>query len=112
MMLATHINCLATVTQVLGLLLLLLPLLLCLRPRWPCLSQEYLFRNITRDEWEPLFSFIEARKIRIENLQEARHGPRGPGGAGGWTGCRVMDLQRFRKAGGDGSTHSIPPAVP
>lgn len=44
-------------------------------------NTEYLFRNITRDEWEPLFSFIESRKIRIDNLAEARHGPRGPGGA-------------------------------
>lgn len=41
--------------------------------------QEYLFRNIQRSEWEPLFNFINARKIKIENLAEARHGPRGPG---------------------------------
>jgi hypothetical protein len=74
---------------------LLLLLLLCLHPH-PWCRQEYLFRNITRDEWEPLFSFIEARKIRIENLQEARHGPRGPGGAGGdaaWN-CAVLVLLR------------------
>jgi len=44
--------------------------------------QEYLFRNIQRDEWDPLFSFINARKIRIDNLAEARHGPRGPGQGG------------------------------
>jgi hypothetical protein len=41
--------------------------------------QEYQFRNIQRSEWEPLFAFINARKIKIENLAEARHGPRGPG---------------------------------
>jgi hypothetical protein len=41
--------------------------------------QEYQFRNIQRSEWEPLFAFINNRKIKIENLAEARHGPRGPG---------------------------------
>jgi hypothetical protein len=41
--------------------------------------QEYQFRNIQRSEWEPLFAFINSRKIKIENLAEARHGPRGPG---------------------------------
>lgn len=41
--------------------------------------QEYQFRNIQRSEWEPLFAFINTRKIKIENLAEARHGPRGPG---------------------------------
>lgn len=38
--------------------------------------QDFLFRNIQRSEWEPLFSFINQRKIRIENLAEARQGPR------------------------------------
>lgn len=40
--------------------------------------QDILFRGIQRSEWEPLFSFINQRKIRIENLAEARQGPRGP----------------------------------
>lgn len=35
-----------------------------------------MFRNIQRSEWEPLFNFINQRKIRIENLAEARQGPR------------------------------------
>lgn len=38
--------------------------------------QDFLFRNIQRSEWEPLFNFINQRKIRIENLAEARQGPR------------------------------------
>ncbi|WIA31627.1 hypothetical protein OEZ86_002510 [Tetradesmus obliquus] len=42
-------------------------------------NMDYQFRNIQRSEWEPLFAFINARKIKIENLAEARHGPRGPG---------------------------------
>eukprot|EP00878_Enallax_costatus_P023141 GHUV01024603.1.p1 GENE.GHUV01024603.1~~GHUV01024603.1.p1 ORF type:complete len:609 (+),score=227.34 GHUV01024603.1:931-2757(+) len=39
-------------------------------------GSDFLFRNIQRSEWEPLFSFINQRKIRIENLAEARQGPR------------------------------------
>eukprot|EP00882_Tetradesmus_deserticola_P011967 GHRQ01012666.1.p1 GENE.GHRQ01012666.1~~GHRQ01012666.1.p1 ORF type:complete len:645 (+),score=367.82 GHRQ01012666.1:668-2602(+) len=42
-------------------------------------NTEYQFRNIQRSEWEPLFAFINRRQIKIENLAEARHGPRGPG---------------------------------
>eukprot|EP00879_Flechtneria_rotunda_P026994 GHRR01028848.1.p1 GENE.GHRR01028848.1~~GHRR01028848.1.p1 ORF type:complete len:661 (+),score=230.98 GHRR01028848.1:215-2197(+) len=44
-------------------------------------NTEYQFRNIQRSEWEPLFDFINKRKIRIENLQAARQGPQGPGQA-------------------------------
>ncbi|KAF8070915.1 TPS5 [Scenedesmus sp. PABB004] len=42
-------------------------------------NTEYQFRNIARSEWEPLFAFINARKIKVDNLAEARAGPRGPG---------------------------------
>ena len=43
------------------------------------LLQEMLFRGIAKSEWGNLFEFIEAKRIRIENLKEAKNGPGGPG---------------------------------
>jgi len=42
--------------------------------------QEYLFRGIQKSEWQNLFSFIQAKRLRIENLREAELGPAGGGG--------------------------------
>jgi len=39
--------------------------------------QEFLFRGIQKQEWTNLFSFIQAKRIRIENLEEAQQGPGG-----------------------------------
>lgn len=39
--------------------------------------QEFLFRGIQRQEWTNLFSFIQAKGIRVENLEEAQQGPGG-----------------------------------
>ena len=44
-------------------------------------DQEHLFRGIQKSEWNNLFSFIQAKRLRIENLREAEMGPRGGGGA-------------------------------
>ncbi len=38
-----------------------------------------LFRGIAKSEWTELFEFIEAKRMRIENLKEAKQGPGGPG---------------------------------
>lgn len=48
--------------------------------------QEYLFRGIQKSEWQNLFSFIQAKRLRIENLREAELGPAGGGGG------NVLDL--------------------
>ncbi|KAK9844705.1 hypothetical protein WJX74_005736 [Apatococcus lobatus] len=40
---------------------------------------EYLFRGIAKSEWSNLFEFIEAKRMRIENIKEAKMGPGGPG---------------------------------
>ena len=40
--------------------------------------QEYLFRGLDKNEWSNLFAFIQAKRLRIENLQEAQAGPGGP----------------------------------
>ena len=37
--------------------------------------QEYLFRGIPKGEWTNLFNFIQAKKLRIDNLREAEMGP-------------------------------------
>mmetsp|Transcript_4974 Transcript_4974/g.10722 ORF Transcript_4974/g.10722 Transcript_4974/m.10722 type:complete len:694 (-) Transcript_4974:634-2715(-) len=42
---------------------------------------EHQFRNIQRTEWQNLFEFINAKKIRVENLASAQQGPGGPGKA-------------------------------
>ena len=39
--------------------------------------QEYLFRGIQKQEWNNLFSFLQAKRIRIENIEEAQQGPGG-----------------------------------
>ncbi|KAG1680758.1 hypothetical protein FOA52_008091 [Chlamydomonas sp. UWO 241] len=39
---------------------------------------EHQFRNISRTEWQALFDFINAKKLRIENLASAAQGPGGP----------------------------------
>ena len=41
------------------------------------MAQEFLFRGIQKQEWTNLFSFIQAKRIRIENLEEAQQGPGG-----------------------------------
>lgn len=41
------------------------------------IQQEFLFRGIQKQEWTNLFSFIQAKRIRIENLEEAQQGPGG-----------------------------------
>ncbi|BDA45000.1 FACT complex subunit SSRP1 [Coccomyxa sp. Obi] len=43
-------------------------------------KQEYLFRGIQKSEWQNLFAFIQAKRLRIENLREAELGPAGGGG--------------------------------
>ena len=43
--------------------------------------QEYLFRGIQKSEWQNLFSFIQSKRLRIENLREAELGPAGGGAA-------------------------------
>ena len=40
--------------------------------------QEYQFRGIEKSEWNNLFSFIQAKRLRIENVDEAKEGPAGP----------------------------------
>ena len=40
--------------------------------------QEYQFRGIEKSEWNNLFSFIQAKRLRIENVDEAKQGPAGP----------------------------------
>lgn len=42
-------------------------------------EQEHQFRNINRTEWQNLFEFIHAKRIRINNLSQAQSGPGGPG---------------------------------
>lgn len=42
---------------------------------------EHQFRNIQRSEWQPLFEFFQAKRIKIENLAAAKQGPAG-GNAG------------------------------
>lgn len=39
--------------------------------------QEFLFRGIQKQEWNNIFSFLQAKRIRIENLEEAQQGPGG-----------------------------------
>ena len=39
--------------------------------------QEFLFRGIQKAEWTNLFGFLQAKRIRIENLEEAEQGPGG-----------------------------------
>ena len=43
--------------------------------------QEFLFRGIQKSEWQNLFSFIQSKRLRIENLREAELGPAGGGAA-------------------------------
>lgn len=38
-------------------------------------DQEFLFRGIPKGEWTNLFTFIQAKKLRIDNLREAEMGP-------------------------------------
>ncbi|KAK9839372.1 hypothetical protein WJX84_012069 [Apatococcus fuscideae] len=40
---------------------------------------EYLFRGIAKSEWSNLFEFIEAKRMRIENIKEAKMVPGVPG---------------------------------
>ncbi|GAX76261.1 hypothetical protein CEUSTIGMA_g3705.t1 [Chlamydomonas eustigma] len=44
-------------------------------------SPEHQFRSINRTEWQSLFDFFAAKKIRVENLNSAAQGPGGPGRA-------------------------------
>ena len=37
--------------------------------------QDFLFRGIAKGEWQNLLDFLQAKKIRIDNLQEAKMGP-------------------------------------
>jgi structure-specific recognition protein 1 len=46
--------------------------------------QEFLFRGIQKSEWTNLFSFIQSKRLRIDNLAEAEQGPGGGG--------RMLDL--------------------
>lgn len=39
--------------------------------------QEYQFRGIQKSEWNNLFNFIQAKRLRIENVAEAEMGPSG-----------------------------------
>ncbi len=69
-------------------------------------NTEHQFRSIQRSEWQNLLDFLQAKKLRIENLAAAKQGPmagagRGvdlgddldPGGwAGGWRGRPVCCL--------------------
>lgn len=41
------------------------------------LLQEYQFRGIQKAEWNNLFSFIKAKRLRIENVDEVEMGPSG-----------------------------------
>ena len=47
----------------------------CLTQSW--LLQEYQFKGIQKSEWNNLFSFIQAKRLRIENVAEAEMGPSG-----------------------------------
>ena len=47
-------------------------------------AQDFLFRGIQKLEWANLFEFIQAKRLRVENLDEAAGGP----GASG----RALDL--------------------
>ena len=40
-------------------------------------AQEYQFRGIQKSEWNNLFNFIQAKRLRIENVAEAEMGPSG-----------------------------------
>ena len=40
---------------------------------WPV--QEHVFRGIHKSEWTNLFNFLQAKKLRIDNLREAEMGP-------------------------------------
>lgn len=40
-------------------------------------DQEYQFRGIQKSEWNNLFNFIQAKRLRIENVAEAEMGPSG-----------------------------------
>ncbi|KAL3141436.1 hypothetical protein ABBQ32_005004 [Trebouxia sp. C0010 RCD-2024] len=40
-------------------------------------DQEYQFRGIQKAEWNNLFSFIKAKRLRIENVDEVEMGPSG-----------------------------------
>merc|ERR1711934_489318 len=39
---------------------------------------EYLFRSIQKQEWQNLFSFIQERDLRIENLKQVQQSMGGP----------------------------------
>ena len=39
--------------------------------------QEYQFRGIQKAEWNNLFSFIKAKRLKIENVDEVAAGPGG-----------------------------------
>lgn len=41
------------------------------------LLQEYQFRGIQKAEWNNLFSFIKAKRLKIENVDEVEMGPSG-----------------------------------
>lgn len=51
----------------------------------PRAVQEHLFRGIHKSEWTNLFNFIQAKKLRIDNLREAEMGP-------GAAGPQALDL--------------------
>ncbi|KAK9813590.1 hypothetical protein WJX73_008969 [Symbiochloris irregularis] len=38
-------------------------------------DQDHVFRGIQKSEWTNLFNFIQAKKLRIDNLREAEMGP-------------------------------------
>lgn len=40
-------------------------------------DQEFQFRGIQKSEWNNLFNFIQAKRLRIENVAEAEMGPSG-----------------------------------
>ena len=48
---------------------------------WLAPAQEYLFRGIAKGEWQNLLDFLQAKKIRIDNIAEAKMGPGAGAGA-------------------------------
>ena len=59
-------------------------------------DSEHQFRNINRTEWQCLFDFINGRKIKIENLNQAAQGPGGNAG-GSRGGFAIGDDDDGRK---------------
>ena len=39
------------------------------------MKQRACCRSIQKQDWEPLLSFLEEKKVRVSNLEQARQGP-------------------------------------